>query len=60
MYKGSTINWNLFYLLDVMDKFMKAIEELQEAINNIKDLTEDYIKSLSIYDLFHDQIEKVK
>jgi len=60
MYKGSTINWILFYLLDVMDKFMKAIKELEKAINNIKDLTEDYIKSLSIYDLLHDQIEKVK
>lgn len=39
---------------------MKAIEELEEAINNIKDLTEDFIKSLSIYDMLHDQIEKVK
>lgn len=48
------------YYDNVMDKFMKAIEELEEAINNIKDLTEDYIKSLSIYDLFHDQIEKLK
>ncbi|CAH1725498.1 unnamed protein product [Aphis gossypii] len=48
------------YYDNVMDKFMKAIKELEKAINNIKDLTEDYIKSLSIYDLLHDQIEKLK
>lgn len=39
---------------------MKAIEELEGVINNIKDLTEDYIKSLSIYDLLHEQVENVK
>jgi len=44
----------------MMDKFMKAIEKLEDTINNIKDLTDDYIKSLPIYDMLHDQIEKVK
>lgn len=39
---------------------MTAIEKLEDKINNIKDLTEDYIKSLPIYDMLHDQIEKVK
>jgi len=43
-----------------MDKFMRAIEKLEDRINNIKDLTEDYIKSLPIYDMLRDQIEKVK
>lgn len=39
---------------------MKAIEKLEDTIKNIKDLTDDYIKSLPIYDMLHDQIEKVK
>jgi len=39
---------------------MKAIEKLEDTIKNIKDLTDDYIKRLPIYDMLHDQIEKVK
>lgn len=39
---------------------MKAIAELEDAINNFKDFTEEYVKSLPIYDLLHDEIEKVK
>ncbi|XP_060861024.1 apolipophorins isoform X2 [Metopolophium dirhodum] len=48
------------YYNKMMDKFMKAIEKLEDTINNIKDLTDDYIKSLPIYDMLHDQIEKLK
>uniref|UniRef100_A0A2H8TZF4 Apolipophorin n=1 Tax=Melanaphis sacchari TaxID=742174 RepID=A0A2H8TZF4_9HEMI len=48
------------YYDSVMDKFMKAIEKLENTINNIKDITEDYIKNLSIYDLLRDQIEELK
>jgi len=43
-----------------MNTLMKAFDEFEEVINNIKDLTENYIKSLSIYELLHDQIENVK
>jgi hypothetical protein len=43
-----------------MDKLMKAIEGLEDKINNLKDLAEDYIKSLSIYDQLQDKIEEVK
>jgi len=39
---------------------MKAIEGLEDKINNLKDLAEDYIKSLSIYDQLQDKIEEVK
>lgn len=39
---------------------MKAIEKLEDTINDIKDLTENFIKSLPLYDMLHDQIEKVK
>jgi len=38
---------------------MNAIKELEDTINSIKDLTDNYIQSLPIYDLLRDQIEKV-
>ncbi|XP_026815483.1 apolipophorins [Rhopalosiphum maidis] len=48
------------YYDSIMDKLMKAIEGLEDKINNIKDLAEDYIKSLSIYDQLQDKIEELK
>jgi len=39
---------------------MKAIEKLEDTINDIKDLTENFIKKLPLYDMLHDEIEKVK
>jgi len=39
---------------------MKAIEKLEDTINDLKDLTENYIKRLPLYDMLHDEIEKVK
>jgi len=38
---------------------MKAVQKLEDTINDIKDLTDKFIKRLPIYDMLHDQIEQV-
>lgn len=55
MYKFQKI----IIVLDIIKTAIKKIKELKDIMDKIQDISVDYIKSSQIYDLFHDEIEKV-
>jgi len=36
------------------------IKEIKDTIENLQDVSEDYIKKLPIYNIIHEEIEQVK
>lgn len=55
----STTYLFFIFLLDIIYKLIKSIDDLNNKIDEIQDKSLAYIQSLPIYDIFHDQIEKV-
>lgn len=47
-------------MLGIIYKLIKSIDDLNNKIDEIQDKSLAYIQSLPIYDIFHDQIEKVE
>lgn len=46
--------------LDVIYKCITTVKELKTTIDNLQEILGDYISNMPIYDMFYDQIEKVK
>lgn len=45
--------------VDVMDNLMNMIEELKRIVNQIQDMSVNYINNQPIYEKFQNQIEAV-